>query len=137
MVEKSTTEKSKWHRVGIGMSMIALVVTIVAAVLLSMPLTQLASLIPSNLHIVTTHSDTPSQVEGAVVGLEEEALFRVTELQKAAVRARIKANDCRLGLDEDSHLVKTEAERAKLSALAPQWDQVAARADQAVATIKN
>lgn len=129
------TDTSKWHRVGIGMSIVALIVTIVAAILLSMPLTQLASIIPSNLHIVTTHSDTPSQVEAAIGGLEEEALFRIRELEKAAVRARVKANDCRQGIDEDSHTVKTEAERAKLLALAPQWDQVAARADRAVATI--
>lgn len=133
-------ERSKWHRAGIAMSLVALVVVIAAGVLLNMGLSQaglsLAHVIPENWHIVTRHSDTPSQVIGGIEALEAEATFRVKELALARDRALEKADDARKGKGEVGENVTDPAARERLLATAPEWDKVAARADQAIANIR-
>lgn len=118
-------------RSGIYLSIGLLLLVLAVAILVNMG----ESFLPTNWHIVTRHSDTPPQVIRGIEGLEEEARFRILELQKAVLYARKHAEDARAGIGESGEVVDAKR-RAELLELAPQWDAAAARAEQAVAALR-
>jgi hypothetical protein len=129
------SEPNKWHRIGVVMSLISLVVSLVAAVVIVGGTTPGW---PNMWQSTTRHSDRPSQVIEGIRGLEaeiddhrNEIDWRVKELQDAQIRALHKAAECREGRGEEGETVD-EAKRAELVARAREWEAAAKAAEAAV-----
>jgi hypothetical protein len=132
------SEPNPWHRIGVIMSLLSLVVTIYALVLI-VAATQPG--FPMMWQSTTRHSDTPSQVQVGIRGLESEIgdhareiEWRIAELQAVHLRALTKAAECRAGRGEEGETVD-DAKRAELAARAPEWDRVASDAEAALARL--
>lgn len=131
MTEPSRREPDKWHRIGVVLSLVGLLLSLAA-------LYTIGNGLPPNWHVTTRHSDRPEQVEEAmrmlereIVELESQVSFRVRELQYASGRAKRKAEESRIGVGESGRI---EADRAEeLKALAPRWDRAAGVADEILA----
>ncbi len=123
-----------WHRRGVRLSLVALIVIIVV---LALEIPRL----PSNWHVTTRHSDRPAQVVEAIAELEEEIVelraqadFRVVELEAAKARAERKAEECRIGKGESGETVD-EAKKRELLERAPEWDRAAQAAADALGRV--
>lgn len=128
-------EPNKWHRIGVIMSLIALVVAIVA---LTVIVAGTQPGWPQMWQTVTRHSDRPSQVIDGIRGLEAEinahsaeVAWRVSELQAVHLRALQKAAACRAGTGESGETVD-DRKRAELVARAPEWEKAATEAEAAL-----
>lgn len=123
-------EPDKWHRIGVILSIVALILILVASVFI-------ADSMPPNWHVVTRHSDRPDQVVDAIRHLEEEMTdrrgqiaFREAELIEVRARAIRKAAECRQDIGEQG--TPEPEHQAALLAMAPEWDRVAESASKAL-----
>lgn len=92
--------------------------------------------LPANWHVVTRHSDTPSQVSSALDGLEGEINFRIAELEFARARSLKKADEDRRGIPEPGEET-SPAKLAAMAARAPEWEKTAAHADQILKRLRS
>ena len=127
----SEKQANNWHKRGIILSIVSFIVLITVGVFE-------ISRLPASWHIVTQHSDKPNQVIKGIQGLDSEInnlesdiAFRINELKKAEVRAQRKSIECSMGKGESGETVD-EKGKAELMKLAPQWEEVANKAAEAL-----
>jgi hypothetical protein len=130
------TPAERWHRIGIGMSLAALVAFLVMG-------GYLLATIPSNWHVVTRHSDIPEQVIEGVTGLEAEIErlhgeidFRLKEIDEASARSLRKVEDARAGKGESGETVDAARRERMLTDEAPRWERAAEAARTAAERIR-